>query len=86
MSGEFLDHQTVNHKADEFTGRRGQSTNKAENFFSQLKRSLYGTHHRVRVEHLPRYLTEFDFRYTTKDLTDGERMADFVGRFATGDD
>lgn len=32
------------------------STNQAENFFSQLKRSIDGTHHNVSVQHLPRYL------------------------------
>ena len=50
------------------------STNQAENYFSQLKRSLDGTHHHVSREHLPRYLQEFDFRYTTRELSDTERM------------
>lgn len=46
------------------------STNKAENFCSQLKRSVDGTHHHVSVEHLPRYLAEFGFRYSTRMMTD----------------
>lgn len=79
VAAEFIDHLTVNHSADEYVGPRGQSTNKAENFFSQLKRSLTGTHHRVSIEHLPRYLAEFDYRYTTKGLSDGARMAALVG-------
>ena len=40
------------------------STNPAEGYFSQLKRSLDGTHHHVSVEHLERYLAEFDFMYS----------------------
>ncbi|MGI8806523.1 MAG: transposase [Acidimicrobiales bacterium] len=44
----------------------------AEGLFSQLKRSLDGTHHHVSVQHLPRYLAEFDFRYTTRK---GQRLA-----------
>ena len=34
-------------------------------YFSQLKRSLDGTHHKVSREHLDRYLAEFDFRHST---------------------
>jgi hypothetical protein len=35
----------------------------SDNYFSQLKRSLDGTHHDVSKERLDRYLGEFDFRY-----------------------
>jgi hypothetical protein len=45
-----------------------------EGFFSQLKRSLDGTHHRVSVEHLDRYLAQFDCLYTFCKETDSERM------------
>jgi hypothetical protein len=38
------------------------TTNLAEGYFSQLKRSLDGTHHHVTREHLHRYLAEFDHR------------------------
>ena len=48
--------------------------NQAENFFSQLKRSIDGTHHHVSPEHLHRYLDEFDYRYSTRDMSDTERM------------
>ena len=33
---------------------------------------------RTSVEHLDRYLAEFDFRYTTRKDTDTERMATIV--------
>jgi hypothetical protein len=45
-----------------------------------LKRSLDGTHHHVSVEHLDRYLAEFDFRYATCKQTDGERMNRIISR------
>jgi hypothetical protein len=61
---------------------KSHGTNKAENFFSQLKRSLYGTRHSVSREHLYRYLNEFDYRYSTCELTDTERMADLATRVA----
>ena len=57
---------------------RTVTTNHAEGFFSQLKRSVDGTHHRVSVEHLPRYLAEFDFRYSTRKLSDTQRMERLV--------
>jgi len=60
---EFVEHGFVNHNNGEYA-RDGISTNAAEGYFSQLKRSLDGTQHHVSVEHLPRYLAEHDFRYT----------------------
>lgn len=38
-------------------------TNTIDNFWSQLKRSLDGTHHAVSAKYLQRYLDEFSFRY-----------------------
>lgn len=69
----FVGHKTVDHRSGEFV--RGKvSTNAAEGFFSQLKRSIDGTHHALSTEHLPRYLAEFDFRYSTRKMSDADRM------------
>lgn len=69
---EFAAHETVDHGAGEYV--RGDAyTNTAEGYFSQLKRSVDGTHHHVSDRHLPRYLGEFDFRYNTRKMKDGER-------------
>lgn len=72
-------HGRVNHAMSEYV-RDGVTTNHAEGYFSQLKRSLDGTHHAVSREHLHRYLAEFDFRYSTRDLTDSQRMARLTGQ------
>lgn len=72
-------HFTVNHSAGEYV-RGDVSTNQAENFFSQLKRSIDGTHHHVSVPHLERYLAEFGFRYSYRTDSDTERMARLVGQ------
>jgi hypothetical protein len=72
-------HEMVNHNLDEYA-RGDVSTNQAENFFSQLKRSIDGTHHHVSVDHLPRYLAEFGFRYTFRKESDTQRMARLIGR------
>jgi hypothetical protein len=81
MAGDFAGHSSVNHDAREYV-RGDVSTNQAETYFSQLKRSIDGTHHHVSSEHLPRYLAEFDFRYTTCKDTDTERMGKMVKRVA----
>ncbi len=78
---EFLSHGAVNHHAGEYV-RGSVTTNQAENFFSQLKRSLDGTHHHISKTHLPRYLAEFDFRYSTRGLTDTQRMQRLMGQTA----
>ena len=77
IAHEFLAHEHVDHSHHEYVrydGDRVITNNQAENFFSQLKRSLDGTHHHVSRQHLNRYLAEFDFRYTTKKVSDTDRM------------
>jgi transposase-like protein len=70
---EYFAHQSVNHSEGEYV-RGNVTTNRAEGFFGQLKRSLDGTHHHVSREHLHRYVSEFDFRYTWCKLTDAEKL------------
>jgi transposase-like protein len=74
-------HSTVDHSIGEYA-RGDVSTNHAEGYFSQLKRSIDGTHHHVSREHLHRYLAEFDFRYSTCKRTDAERMELLIGKVA----
>jgi transposase-like protein len=81
LAGDFASHEAVNHDAREWV-RGDVSTNQAEAFFSQLKRSLDGTYHHVSREHLDRYLAEFDFRYTTRRDSDEARMDRIIGQTA----
>lgn len=75
LSSEFLSHSKVNHSKSQYVNfATGASTNKAENFFSQLKRSIDGTYHHVSREHLGRYLADFDFRFSTRQMSDSARM------------
>lgn len=65
-------HHSVNHSEGEYV--RGHAhTNTVEGFFSQMKRSIDGTHHHVSVDHLHRYVAEFDFRYSTRKMDDSDR-------------
>jgi len=68
----FASHETIKHRDGEYA-RGTVTTNTVEGFFSQLKRSIDGTHHHVTRRHLQRYLSEFDFRYATRKMSDGER-------------
>lgn len=74
---DFDAHKTVKHKDREYV-RDGAGTNQIEGYFSQLKRSIDGTHHAVSVEHLDRYLAEFDYRYSTRKMSDSDRMVKLI--------
>jgi transposase-like protein len=58
-------HATVNHSKEEYV-RGDASTNCAEGVFSIFKRGMVGTYQHCDVQHLQRYLNEFDFRYSNR--------------------
>ena len=81
LGQEFVAHKSVNHSEDQYVAyATGCTINQAENYFSQLKRSIDGTHNNISREHLPRYLAEFDYRYSTRKLTDTQRMQRLMGQ------
>jgi transposase-like protein len=61
---EYASHETVDHLYEYVRG--DAHTNTAENFFSILKRGIDGVYHHVSPAHLPRYLSEFTFRYNSR--------------------
>jgi transposase-like protein len=69
---EMSGHETVKHTAGEYY-RDGVTTNNCENYFSIFKRGMKGIYQHCSEKHLQRYLSEFDFRYNSRSLTDGER-------------
>ena len=60
IAQQFAAHEFGRPLIGEYT-RGNVSTNLTEGYFSQFKRSMDGTHHHVSVEHLQRYLYQFDF-------------------------
>ena len=72
---EFAHHGSVLHSNREFSRGDGHHANTAENFFSILKRGVIGTYHHWSEAHIHRYLAEFDFRYSHKNISDAERTA-----------
>ena len=79
FSHEMVAHETVNHRKGQYV-HNGFTTNKVEGHFSQLKRAIDGTHHGVSAEHLQRYAREFDYRYGTRRLSDGERATKVIAQ------
>ena len=76
LGKEFNGHSTVNHSVGEYVTTGGfKHSNSAENFFSIFKRGVIGIYHHMSEAHLGRYSAEFDFRYNTRTITDGERAA-----------
>jgi transposase-like protein len=65
-------HIRVNHSIKEYV-LGDASTNTAESSFALLKRGIMGIYHSVSKKHLHRYVNEFDFRWNTRKLNDGER-------------
>jgi len=74
-------HESVDHSIGEDV-RNGASTNILGGYFSQLKRSIDGTHHQVSTVHLDRYLAQFDFLYTHCRAQDSTRMEILLSQVA----
>jgi len=77
-------HSLVNHTADEYVRYEEGfcvTTNTIEGYFSLLKRGINGVYHHVGRNHLHRYLSEFDFRYNNRKVTDQERALEALKGF-----
>lgn len=76
MGKEFKGHETVSHKDKEYSkvidGVK-VTTNTVEGYFSLVKRGVHGVYHHWGKQHLHRYLSEFDFRYNNRTVSDAER-------------
>jgi hypothetical protein len=68
----FASHETVKHSAKEYV-RGDVHTNSAEGFFGIFKRGMRGNYQHCAEKNLHRYLAEYEFRYNTRQITDGER-------------
>lgn len=70
---EFDQHKTVWHASGKYVSPEGFTTNNVENFFGVFKRGMRGTYSFCGEQHLQRYLSEFDFRYSHRKISDTER-------------
>lgn len=72
-------HKYTRHSMKQYV-RRGTDihSNTIEGVFSLLQRGVMGTFHSVSSKHLPNYLNEFQFRWNTRKLDDGQRVSRVV--------
>lgn len=66
-------HIVVKHKEGEYKNGRFH-TNSIENYWSILKRGIYGVYHQVSPKHLHRYCNEFSGRFNSRDIADNARF------------
>ena len=74
---KYYTHKSVKHALNLYVDG-DVHTNTIENFWSLLKRGLYGIYHQVSDKHLERYLDEFSARFNTRSLTSQERFENFL--------
>jgi hypothetical protein len=72
-AGRRHDHKIVNHSEGQFKVGP-HHTNSIENYWSLLRRGIYGIYHQVSTKHLQRYCDEFAYRFNSRKLADGFRF------------
>lgn len=79
---EYASHQRVKHYLGQYSRytEAGEcvTTNRIEGFWAGLKRQLSGTHHSVSRKHLHRYVSEAEFKYNTRKLSDAEQTVKLI--------
>ena len=76
--------KSVNHSQEEYVGEDGETTNSIEGFFSQLKRTIGGTHISVSRKHLAKYAKECEFRFNRRE-NPASMLPDLISRFPPKD-
>jgi transposase-like protein len=68
-------HEVVKHRAKQYK-KFGTDihSNTIEGVFSLIRRGVMGTFHSVTRKHLQNYLNEFEFRWNTRKMDDGQRV------------
>jgi transposase-like protein len=77
--GEKYKHVVINHSKGIYQFE-GYTTNKIENYWSILKRGIYGIYHQVSPKHLQRYCDEFAYRFNSRKMKDSDRFELILGR------
>jgi len=71
-------HDVIDHELEYVHG--DVHTQGIENYWSILKRGLYGVFHHVDARYLSEYLKEFEFRFNRRGSSDAERFASLMGQ------
>lgn len=82
MMDKHLPHDVIRHNSEYVRGPI--HTNNIENYWSVLKRGLYGTYQHVDRGYLGCYLDEFSFRFNRRKISDAERFESLIGQTNSG--
>ena len=74
-------HLFVNHAGKQYV-KGDIHVNDVENYWSHLKRMIYGTHHWVSRKHLQRYCDEEAYRFNSRKNTDSGRFDSLFSKLA----
>lgn len=74
INAKGFNHETVRHNQREYV-RGTTHTQGLENFWSQMKRGIYGIYHQVSEKHLASYANEFAYRHNTREIEDKNRFS-----------
>jgi transposase-like protein len=79
---EYASHKRVKHALGQYVKYTADgeqiTTNRIEGFWAGLKRQVGGTHHSVSRKHLHRYVSEAEFKYNNRALSDADRMVKLI--------
>ncbi len=76
---DYLPHEVIDHEVEYVRG--DIHTQNIDSYWSNLlKRGVYGVFHHVSEGHLPMYLSEFDFRFNRRKVSDAQRFASLMSR------
>ncbi|MBI4301186.1 MAG: IS1595 family transposase [Chloroflexi bacterium] len=73
---KHLPHDVIRHEVEYVNG--DVHIQGMENYWSILKRGIYGVFHHVDEEFLPCYLSEFEFRFNRRKVPDADRFYDLL--------
>ena len=71
-----LPHDVIDHEVEYVRG--DVHTQGIENYWSLLKRGIYGVFHHVGEGYLPQYLNEFEYRFNRRRVSDEQRFASLL--------
>jgi len=81
--GKVYTHDTVNHSLKVYVVGNTH-TNTIENFWSVLKRGIYGIYHQVSDKHLESYLNEYAARFNARKTSPFENFNTFLSQSEGG--
>jgi transposase-like protein len=73
LADQFEAHYIVIHSKKQYVDGISH-TNNIENFWSMLKRGIYGIYHHISKKHIDKYVDEFEYRYNTRKFKETQRF------------